>query len=122
MEFRGDGNGQREPTNELRIESTGDARASYEITVTREFEYGEKANPLGADYPDDISGRTASGSVAERGVDNYYFSGEIDGLEVDGPAEVYVNGMEVDSETVGAARLILPPDWQHTTRTRAGVR
>lgn len=46
----------------------------------------------------------------------------LDDFEADGPAEVYLNGTKVDPETFGAASLILPSNWQHTTRTRAGVR
>jgi len=92
--------------NTITINSTGEERVSYEFTVSGEVEYGDKANLAGDEsnptYPDGISGATASGSVAEGGVDNYRFSGELSGLSLTGgPAEVYVNGEQIDPSEIG---------------------
>lgn len=82
------------------IESTGQERAFYEFTVDGSLQYGENANPVEAEHPDRIRGRTASGSVANRGVDNFDFAGELVDLRIDGPAKVLVDGREIDPETV----------------------
>lgn len=95
------GNTQSETTsqlpNTLSIRSTGDERVYYNATATDSFAPGSGADLTGADQPDRISGATASGSTAQGGVDNFSFSGELAGLTLKGgPAEVYVNGEQVD--------------------------
>ncbi|SFG76881.1 von Willebrand factor type A domain-containing protein [Halopelagius inordinatus] len=96
----GDDSGGGELDDELRIVSTADERAFYEITVDGEIEPGDRANLTGADYPDSVEGRTASGSVAKGGIDSFRFSGEILDVRLDGPADVLVNG---DRYTSGGA-------------------
>ncbi|WP_121823373.1 right-handed parallel beta-helix repeat-containing protein [Halostella salina] len=86
-----------EPTKTLEVSSTGSARATYEFTVTGEIEAGDRANTSNADFLDEISGSTASGSVALYGTDDYEFTGELDSIDVDGPAEVYVDGTITDT-------------------------
>ena len=87
-----------EPTKTIEVSSTGEGRATYEFSVTGGIEAGDRANLSGADYLDEISGSSASGSVALYGTDDYRFSGNLDSIDVDGPAEVYVDGSQTDPE------------------------
>lgn len=83
--------------NTLSIRSTDDERVYYNATATDSFAPGAGADLTGADQPDRVSGASASGSTAQGGVDNFSFSGELTELNLEGgPAEVYVNGEQVD--------------------------
>ena len=84
----------------LRIVSTGDERAVYEITVSGEIAPGEEANLTDATHPDSIGGRTAAGAVTEGGADSYRFAGEITAVSLDGPAEIFVDGEQIDPDEV----------------------
>lgn len=88
----------RAPENTVTIESTARERADYEFTVSEVVEFGERADPGTVDA---IDGRTASGMVAEHGIDDYLFAGEITAFSLDGPATVSVNGEEVDPGSLG---------------------
>ena len=87
------------PSKTLTIQSTGSERVSYDFTVNGQVELGERANPVEATVPDSVSGSSASGSVAQNGVDDYRFSGNLTDISVDGPANVYVNGEQIETET-----------------------
>ena len=83
--------------NSLAIESTGSERAFYTFATSGQVELGERANPVEATNPDSVSGSSASGSVAQNGVDDYRFSGNLTDISVDGPANVYVNGEQIET-------------------------
>jgi PGF-CTERM protein len=85
------------PSKTLTIESTGSERVSYDFTVNGQVELGERANPAGDAVPDSVSGSSASGSVAQNGVDDYRFSGNLTDISVDGPANVYVNDEQIET-------------------------
>lgn len=86
--------------NRLVIDSTGDERVFYEVTVSGSIELGEEANPVEAEVPDSASGNTASGSVLG-GTDDFFFTGEITNIEIEGgSADVYVNGERIDPDDV----------------------
>lgn len=91
-----DGSDSADPSRTVTVESTGEDRATYEFTVTDVVEPGDSANLSGAEFPDAVQGTTASGSVAVYGSDDYLFAGEITAFSVDGPADVYVDGEQVD--------------------------
>jgi len=91
-----DGSETPDPSRTLRVESTGEDRASYEFSVSEALEPGDRANLSGADYPDAVDGTDGSGSVALYGADTYAFAGEVTALAVDGPADVFVDGEQVD--------------------------
>ncbi|WP_135822878.1 hypothetical protein [Halostella litorea] len=98
-----DGSDDVDPSRTLRVASTGSERATYEISVGEALEPGENANLTGAEYPDVVEGTTASGSVAQHGTDDYAFAGDVTALSVDGPADVYVDGEQVDPANFGDA-------------------
>lgn len=86
--------------NTLSIRSTGGQRVSYTITVSERISPGPGADLSNATQPDTVSQTTASGSTAQGGVDNFTFSGRITALNLTGgPAEVSVNGEQVDPTT-----------------------
>ncbi|WP_256683940.1 hypothetical protein [Halococcus qingdaonensis] len=91
---------QQSTPNTVTIRSTGEERVFYTISVSGNIEPGPGADLTGADQPDTINGATASGSTALNGVDNFTFRGRITALNVSGgPAEVSVNGTQVDPAT-----------------------
>ena len=71
-------------------------RADYEFTVSGDLEKSEE-NDASINDHDEIDGSTASGHV-RGGRDSYRFSGEITEFEIDAPATIYLNGIEVDPE------------------------
>jgi hypothetical protein len=81
---------------EVIIVSTATERAFYEFSVSGTVTPGEDADLEGARYPDEISGTTVTGSLAQLGRDNFYFFGEITNFELEGPADVFVDGQQVD--------------------------
>ena len=84
-------------TNMLSIESTGGTdRAEYRFTVSGDL---KKSTATGADRnsADTISGRTASGYVTS-GLDSYVFSGGIGRFDLNGNADVLLNGERIDPE------------------------
>ncbi|GAA0471505.1 hypothetical protein GCM10008985_30470 [Halococcus dombrowskii] len=81
--------------NVLSIESTDDTdRAEYRLTVERDL---TKSTANGADRnsADTISGQTASGHVSS-GLDSYSFVGKIERFDLDGTADVFLNGDRID--------------------------
>jgi hypothetical protein len=91
---------QQSTPNTVTIQSTGDERVFYTISVSGGIEPGPGADLTGAEQPDTVSGATASGSTAQGGVDNFTFRGRITALNVSGgPAEIYVNGTQIDPAT-----------------------
>jgi cell division septation protein DedD len=94
---------QVENGSRITFEHTGGERASYELTVSGSIEAGPEADLEDAQFVDRVSARRASGSVAEGGADDYFFTGEITGLTVEGPVTVSIDGEEVNPEEVGPA-------------------
>ena len=87
----------RQLPNTLSIRSTGDERVYYNATASGSVAPGSGADLTGAEQPDEVSGATASGSTAQGGVDNFTFSGDLTALNLEGgPAEVSVNGEQID--------------------------
>jgi hypothetical protein len=80
--------------NTLGVLSTSDERVYYNVTVTGAIERAPAA-----EVSDTIVGTTASGSAAQRGWDNFTFTGRITGLTLEGgSARVFVNGEQIDSD------------------------
>lgn len=86
----------RELPHSISIVSDDGRRAFYRFTISERIEARWQADLSNADYPDGVEGRTAFGSVAERGADNFHFAGEITNFVLSGPATVYMNGDEID--------------------------
>lgn len=114
----------------LRIVSTGDERAFYEIAVSEEIAPGEEANLTDATHPDSVEGRTAAGAVTEGGADSYRFSGEVTAVSLEGPARVFVDGdafaLEEDTdeatpERTGRVTRLNPPA-RATVPPETGIR
>jgi len=84
--------------NTLAVVGAGTEVTSYEATVS-----GDIASDIEADNfnsTDSVSGATATGEV-NAGTDSYVFSGSITSFELNGTAGVFVNGTQVDPETLG---------------------
>ena len=77
--------------NTITVEATG-SYSSYSISVSGDLE--AKAGIAGKDR---IDGSTATGAVGGGGRDSYGFSGTIVDLDVDGSANVYLNGDPLDT-------------------------
>lgn len=89
----------------LVIDSTGEERVFYDVTVSGSIELGEEANPVEAEFPDSASGNDASGSVLG-GTDDYTFTGELTDIDIrGGTAVVLVDGERIDPEDVEARDL-----------------
>lgn len=89
--------GSSDLPNTLSIRSTGDERVYYNATVSDSVAPGSGADLEGAEQPDTVSNTTVAGLTAQGGVDNFTFAGELTALDLEGgPAEVYVNGQQVD--------------------------
>jgi len=82
--------------NTLTVEGKG-GRTDYRFAVE-----GELEENYGIGDADSISGKTAEGAVTG-GQDSYTFSGDIASfsIETDGEFATYLNGSEVDPETLG---------------------
>ena len=82
--------------NTLTIEGNG-GKTSYDFAVE-----GELEENYGLGGADSISGKTGEGAVTS-GQDSYTFSGDISSfsIETDGSFKTYLNGNEVDPETLG---------------------
>lgn len=82
--------------NTLTVEGKG-GRTDYRFAVE-----GELEENYGLGGADSISGKTAEGAVTS-GQDSYTFSGDIASfsIETDGEFATYLNGSEVDPETLG---------------------
>lgn len=86
----------------LVIDSTGEERVFYDVTVSGSIELGEEANPVEAEFPDSASGNDASGSVLG-GTDDYTFTGELTDIDIrGGTAVVLVDGERIDPDAVEA--------------------
>lgn len=89
--------------NTLTIISTGSERVHYSATTSGSIASGERADLVDADQPDNVTNRTASGSTAQRGIDDFTFSGRITALTLrGGPARVLINGNEVNPAAIPA--------------------
>lgn len=86
--YPGGGGGGGNLPHTLVVESEGGGVANYEFTVSGSIRQ--------QDSGDTVSGNTASGHVGpQRGKDTFAFSGDLQQLNVDGPASVYVDGEKV---------------------------
>ncbi len=86
----------------LKVESTGGGRAEYSVTVDGNLQAGPNAES--GERP---SGNTASGGVGpEQGVDDFRFSGFVTDFALDGPANVYVDGEQVDPGAVAKPHVL----------------
>ena len=103
--------------NRVTIESTGDERATYEVTVSGSIEAGPEADLSDAESVDTVGETSAEGSVAEGGADDYFFTGEITSLDVTGPATVSVNGEEIDAGDIDDAPTETTTETEATTET-----
>lgn len=86
------------PPNELTISNRDfDEPATYAFTVSDDLEPTESVNFGDTDA---ISGNSANGRV-NSGSDTYRFAGEVTEFARDGPIRVYLNGEEVDPDSLG---------------------
>jgi hypothetical protein len=75
---------------------------AYDEPATYEFSVTEALGPTDSvNSNDEISGTSADGQV-NGGADSYRFAGEIDAFTYDGPIDLYVNGQQVDPDSVGS--------------------
>ncbi|WP_435079109.1 hypothetical protein [Halococcus sp. AFM35] len=81
--------GQR-PDHVLSIEGT-DERFSYTFSVSGDLEKST-ANGATIDDNDTISGNTATGQGGDGGIDSYVFSGELTNFDLDGEANITLDG------------------------------
>lgn len=86
--------------NTLTIESATSAK--YVLTTSDGVIKSTATSGATIDPNDDVSGRTATGQVAEGGRDSYAFPGEVIDLDADGDVTVYYNGRQVSSEEVSS--------------------
>jgi len=84
--------------NEVRIVGVGE-RATYEFTVSGTIRAGDDFDEATA--ADSITGSSARGRIGGIGSDNLFYTGEITDWTLDGSADVFVNGNEVDPSTLG---------------------
>ena len=92
--------------NTLTIQSTDDERVYYNATASGKMHPAAGADlaQSNASSPDVVTDSTASGSTAERGVDNYTFAGDLTALDLrGGPAKVLMNGEQVDPDSFATA-------------------
>ena len=108
---------QVEDGSRITFEHTGEGRASYAVTVSGSIEAGPEADLEDAESVDTVSEGSATGSVAEGGADDYFFTGEITSLEIDGPITVYVDGEEIDPEEIEDATTTTETETTATTAT-----
>ena len=76
-----------------------DGSASYELTIVGELAHSTAMNGS-VNVDDSIEGKTATGQVFG-GVDSYGFDGEIQKFALEGDAQVFVNGNEVNPDSLG---------------------
>ena len=81
--------------------SEGTEPASYEFSVSDSVVPGAVADLMNAESPDSVDGTTASGTVAEGGADNFFFSGSVTNFSYDGPLTVSRDGQQVDPDSLG---------------------
>ncbi len=106
--------------NTLTIESTDDERVYYNATASKKIHPAAGADLVqsNASSPDVVTDSTASGSTAERGVDNYTFEGELTALDLrGGPAKILVNGEQVDPDSFATATATSIPIRTSTSTT-----
>ena len=85
--------------NTVSIQGVTTDQVSYELTVGGAL---EKSTAMGASINDNdtVDGSTATGQVAG-GVDSYAYEGEITAFSLDGDADVFVDGEQVDPASLG---------------------
>ena len=84
-----------QPPNTIRIDAVGEG-VDYEFTVSGDLQAGPDA-----DQGERIKGSTAIGGVGGTSGDDFYFSGEVTDFQRDGPLAVFINGEEVDPDSLG---------------------
>jgi len=87
----GDGD-DSDTENEIRLNAVGGS-FDYEFSVSGSLRGGAFVNS-----GDEIDGSTAIGQAGGSGTDNYFFTGEITDWSLDGPAEVFIDGEQVDED------------------------
>ena len=117
----GAGMSQVDDENRITIESTGDERATYEVTVSGSIEAGPEADLSDAESVDTVGETSAEGSVAEGGADDFFFTGEITSLDVTGPATVSVNGEEIDPGDIDDAPTETTTEMETETTTETAT-
>lgn len=83
----GSGGSDEEP-KELRLNAVGES-AKIIFTVSGDLQEGEDFNA----GTDSINGSTGTSTIGGSGSDNYFFTGEITDFSLEGPAEVYIDGV-----------------------------
>ncbi|WP_416840210.1 hypothetical protein [Haloferax sp. DFSO52] len=106
-------------SNTVTIVSTSDERAFYQILVSGQAGPGAGADLTGALYPDTVSDNRIRGSSAEYGTDSFRFSGEVTTILLSGPANVLINGQEVDPSDYGGEQQITTIRIVSTSEERA---
>lgn len=87
--------------NTVSIQGVTSDQVGYELTVGGAL---EKSTAMGASINDNdtIDGSTATGQVAG-GVDSFAYEGEITAFSLDGDADVFVDGEQVDPASLGGS-------------------
>lgn len=86
----------------LKVESTGGGQAEYSVTVDGNLQAGDLAES--GERP---SGNTVTGHVGpETGTDTFRFVGFVTDFTLDGPANVYVDGQQVDPGAVAKPHVL----------------
>jgi peptidoglycan/xylan/chitin deacetylase (PgdA/CDA1 family) len=80
---------------EIRISAVGES-ARYQLTASQGLTAGKDFNSN-----DVLDGLSATGTIGGRGSDNLYFRGDLTDFALEGPAEVFIDGQQVDPDTLG---------------------
>jgi hypothetical protein len=80
----------------LRVQAT-ENRTTYDFAVSEALRQGPEFDTDGTDA---IDGLSASGQVGGSGADDYYFGGDLSYFSHDGDLDLYVDGEQVDLDTV----------------------
>jgi len=82
--------------SEIRFNAVGES-ARIQFSVSGDLTSGE-------DYDsgtDSISGSSAISTIGGRGSDNYFYTGSVSSFDMSGPAEVLIDGDQVDPSSIG---------------------
>ena len=95
-----------EGENYLRItkdeQGVSEGKVQYQFVVSNSLRSGEKA-----ESGEVTAATSAKGSMGPaRGTDDFYFTGEVTGFELQGDAVVYLNGEEIDPADLGSAESL----------------
>jgi len=83
--------------HELRLQAVGE-RANYEFEVSGDLAPGSEFD---TDGTDSIDGSVGQGTIAGTSDDDFHFDGNVTRFEYDAPLELYVDGEQVNPDTVG---------------------